>query len=114
MKRQITKFKHKLAWHFRKWANQLEPQVTAPHIPPPLTYRGKEYKLTPLRLEIDFTLAWGDPKAMEHIYNTAARQIGVAASTRVEIVDREYADGDGRAIAQLLILEPKDNESKRG
>lgn len=85
MKRLHIKIKHKLAWHFRKWANKLEPPALG---------------LNPQRGEILY---------MGERYSTAATQIGVAASTRVEIKDRQY--DEDTVTLQLLILEPKDHEN---
>jgi len=108
----IRRIKHKLAWHFRKWANKLEPAALG--LNPQrgeIMYMGKPYQLTPLRLEVKFKDLWGHHEDMGVIYSTAAKHIGEAASTRVEIVDKEYVDG--RATLQLLILEPLKNENKR-
>lgn len=100
----MIKLKHKAAWWLRKWANKLEPQ--APYIPPPLMYGGKEYQLQPLRLRANLAHAWGNPELMQYEYDRAVRQIGVAASTKVE-----YGQIESDTVEfQLLILTPKDGK----
>ena len=104
-----SRLKHKLAWHLRKWAQWLEPQPLV-RVDRPLQYRGKEYEIYPLRLELDLKrVSWGtfpdkyDQEALDYEYRRGADAIGMAVKHQVEVIDEEGPGGD-RVILQLLTL----------
>ena len=102
------RLKHKLAWWLRRWANKLEPEVCAPIIEPPITFKGKEYELNPLRVLVDSEQYSGVFHNMQ--IGAAKAQLVEAVEKLVEVQHQQPGPGgNNRTILQLLILTPKDN-----
>lgn len=106
MRRLNIKFKHKLAWWFRRWANMLEPEVIAPRIDAPTIIGRKEYERQFLKIAIDPAPFDGkDFNDLQIIQ--ATRQLGKAAEKFVEVNPKQPGPGgNNRTIVQLILLKP--------